>query len=98
VSLSFDSRAPAAEPARAGFDMERGTSLGEIDLIDRMATALEQARAVSLAISDQLDAGGIPRPLVERLAGEIGVVHTQIVDAQELLERLASRRPRHDTS
>jgi hypothetical protein len=94
-----DSNAHPAPPRGgrvAGLPMN--SALQDIDLIDRMSSSLEQARAVALAINEQLEHAMLPPRLLEQLAGEIAVVHNQIVDAQASLDDLAARRPRHDTS
>ena len=56
-----------------------------------VAARLEQTRAIVCSISEQIEQAVLDTPLSRQLSGEIGAMHTQILDVQAIVEMLAVR-------
>lgn len=69
-----------------------GMAADAIDLIDVVAARLEQARAIACSVAEQIESITLDAGLSRQLSGEIGAMHTQILDVQALVEMLATHR------
>jgi hypothetical protein len=72
--------------------VEAGATIGSddvIDLIDFAAARLEQTRAIACSVAEQIESASLESSLARQLSGEIGAMHTQIMDVQGIIEMLA---------
>ncbi|MDB5969237.1 MAG: hypothetical protein JWQ90_1687 [Hydrocarboniphaga sp.] len=69
-------------------------SADAIDLLDGLASRLEQARSVAWAMSEQIERSVSQDPMRRTMCGEMGMVYSQLIESQELVERLFAKLQR----